>query len=73
MLWILINWFLVRFYMQIQVSNGLALDSAIHAVILILKQGGWAMSNEQEARLRLEIGYQLHAAKSSIKIEIRHQ
>ena len=61
---------LVRFDMQFQVSNGLTLDSAVHAAILILKQGGLVMSNEQEARLRLEIGYQLHAAKSSIKIKI---
>ena len=56
--------------MQIQVSNDLALDAAVHAAILILKQAGLAMSSEQESRLRLEIGYQLHNAKSSTKITI---
>lgn len=56
--------------MEIQVSNGLALDAAVHASILILKQAGLAMSSEQESRLRLEIGYQLHNAKSSTKITI---
>jgi hypothetical protein len=53
-----------------KLTKSQAVDAATLATIRQLREGGLALSRQQETRLRLEISYALHNRKGASKITI---